>query len=184
MMPQLLNVTKKLISSPVMPVILFLLLLIPAVSDASYLIRLKNGGEFKTLRYWSEGDQIKFYIYGGVAGIQKDSVRKIRELDQVYIEETVIQNAAKKSQLQPPRQKEDKTDNDLVDIEYYKREKQRLEQELDEAKQRYLSSLGSGDKETKHAASRDALKINIQIDQLKKELKEKNKGVLPEWWNE
>ena len=115
-------------------------------------------------------------------GIEKDFVRKIRKSDRVYIEETIIQNAAKKPQ--PPRQKAEKTDNDLADIEYYKKEKQRLEQELDEAKQRYLSSLESGDKKTKHAASRDALKINIQIDQLKKELKEKNKGVLPEWWNE
>ncbi|MDO8723938.1 MAG: hypothetical protein Q7J31_17175 [Syntrophales bacterium] len=165
-------------------VAIFYLFAIPAVSGASYLIRLKNGGELATPMYWSEGDQIKFYIYGGVAGIQKDSVRKIRKLDQVYIEETVIQNAVKKSQLQPPIQKAGKTDNDLIDIEYYKREKQRLEQELDEAKQRYLSSLEKGDEETKHAASRDALKINIQIDQLKKELTEKNKGALPEWRNE
>ena len=118
--------------------------------------------------------------------ISKELIRILEKTDlvyedRVYIEETIIQNVAKKPQ--PPRQKAEKTDNDLVDIEYYKREKQRLEQELDEAKQRYLSSLEKGDKESKHAASRDALKINIQIDQLKKELKEKNKGVLPEWWN-
>lgn len=112
-------------------------------------------------------------------GIRKSSVKAIRKSDIAYKEEIVIQNAAQKPQL--PRQKPEKSDNDL---EYYKREKQRLEQELDKAKRRYLSSLENKDKETKHAASRDALKINNQIDQLKKELKEKNKGVLPEWWNE
>ena len=154
----------------------------PSVCLSSYLIELKNGSTFITNHYWEKKGQIKFYYRGGVVGIPKESVFKISESDEAYREETVIQNAAKKPQ--PHRQKAEKIDNDLIDIEYYKREKQRLEQELDEAKQRYLSSLEKGDKETKHAASRDALKINIQIDQLKKELKEKNKGVLPEWWNE
>jgi hypothetical protein len=150
----------------------------PSVCLSSYLIELKNGSTFITNHYWEKKGQIKFYYRGGIVGIAKNFVKAIRKSD---IEETVIQNAAQKPQ--PLRQKAEKTDNDLIDIEYYKKEKQRLEQELDEAKQRYLSSLEKGDKETKHAASRDALKINIQIDQLKKELKEKNKGVLPEWWN-
>ena len=156
-------------------------LIYPSISFASYLIELKNGSTFITNHYWKQKGQIKFYYRGGVVGIPKNFVKAIRKSD---IEETVIQNAAKKPQPQPPRQKTEKTDNDLVDIEYYKKEKQRLEQELDETKRRYLSSLEKGDKKTKHAASRDALKINVQIDQLKKELKEKNKGVLPEWWNE
>lgn len=168
------------------PLIIISFIMLPAVCFSSYLIELNNGSKFIIYRYWEKGNLIKFYYYGGVVGISKDLIRKIEKTDlvyedRVYIEETIIQNAAKKPQ--PPRQKAEKTDNDLVDIEYYKREKQRLEQELDEAKQRYLSSLEKGDKETKHAASRDALKINIQIDQLKKELKEKNKRVLPEWWN-
>ena len=168
------------------PLIIISFIIWPAVCFSSYLIELNNGSKFIIYQYWEKGNLIKFYYYGGVVGISKDLIRKIEKTDlvyedRVYIEETIIQNAAKKPQ--PPRQKAEKTDNDLVDIEYYKREKQRLEQELDEAKQRYLSSLEKGDKETKHAASRDALKINIQIDQLKKELKEKNKRVLPEWWN-
>jgi hypothetical protein len=156
----------------------------PSVCFSSYLIELKNGSTFITNHYWKEGQQIKFYYRGGIVGIAKNFVKAIRKSDIAYKEETVIQNAAKKPQPQPLRQKAEKTDNDLIDIEYYKREKQRLEQELDEAKRRYLNSLEKGDKETKHAASRDVLKINIQIDQLKKELKEKNRGVLPEWWNE
>ena len=163
------------------PLIIISFIIWPAVCFSSYLIELKNGSTFITNYYWKKKDQIKFYYRGGVVGVGKDFVRKIRKSGRVYIEETIIQNAAQKPQLR--RQKADKTDNDLVDIEYYKREKQKLEQELYEAKQRYLISLEKGDKETKRAASKDALKINIQIDQLKKELKEKNRGV-PEWWNE
>lgn len=168
------------------PLIIIPLIIWPVVCFSSYLIELNNGSKFIIYQYWEKGNLIKFYYYGGVVGIHKNLIKKIEKTnlvceDQVYLEETIIQNAVQKPQ--PRGQKADKTDNDLVDIKYYKREKQRLEQELDEAKQRYLSSLEKGDKETKHAASRDALKINIQIDQVKKELKEKNKGILPEWWN-
>lgn len=44
---------------------------------SSYLIQLRNGAEFTTYQYWEEGDQIKFCLYGGVVGVQKDFVRKI-----------------------------------------------------------------------------------------------------------
>ncbi|MDZ7696961.1 MAG: hypothetical protein U5R49_08600 [Deltaproteobacteria bacterium] len=72
----------------------------------------------------------------------------------------------------------------MIDIDYYKKEKQRLEKELSEAKYRYLTGLERNDKEAKYVAARDASKIKAQIEQLKKELKEKNNGVLPEWWNQ
>lgn len=166
------------------PLIIIPFIIWSDVCFSFYLIELNNGSTFTTNHYWKKKSQIKFYFRGGVVGVEKDFVRKIRKSDQVYIEENVIQNTAQKPQAQQSIQKAENTDNDLVDIEYYKKEKQRLEQKLNEAKRRYLNSLESGDKETKYAASKNALKINIQIDQLKKELKEKNKGLLPEWWNE
>jgi len=173
-------------------IVMITMLSYPLLSFADYIIYLKSGRQFVTERYWEEGGEIKFHFKSGVLGIPRAAV--------VSIEEVIPEAPAKKEpppeavpkapvKKEAPPEAEvsetaEKTDNDLVDIEYYKREKQRLEQELDEAKRRYLSSLENGDKETRHAASRDALKINIQIDQLKKELKGKNKGVLPEWWNE
>jgi hypothetical protein len=164
----------------------------PSICLSSYLIELKNGSTFITNHYWKEGRQIKFYYRGGIVGIRKGLIRQIRESDLPYKEEVVEEKAPPTPDVPEVAPKEagekagEKTEaeSEEIDIEYYKKEKQRLEQKLDEAKQRYLSSLEKGDKETKHAASRDVLKINIQIDQLKKELKEKNKGVLPEWWNE
>ena len=182
-------------------VIFIALVAYPFVCFSAFVIHLKNGQAFQTDSYWEDGGEIKFHRYGGVVGIKKDLVREIEEVvdlpeDKKAVKDKPIQPAeAAKKKVKPPEKADDvekaevpeaaeKTDNDLVDIEYYKREKQRLEQELDEAKRRYLSSLENGNKETKHAASRNALKINIQIDQLKKELKEKNKGILPKWWNE
>lgn len=54
-------------------------LICSAVAEAAYVIKLKNGNEFVTGRYWHEGRQIMFDIYGGVFGIDKAFVIKIEE---------------------------------------------------------------------------------------------------------
>jgi hypothetical protein len=46
-------------------------------ADAGYLIRLRNGNEYVTNRYWYEGYQILFDTYGGIFGIDKAFVSKI-----------------------------------------------------------------------------------------------------------
>lgn len=87
---------KKSISSPV--ILIFLLLLIPAVSDASYLIRLKNGGELATPRYWIEGKQIYFYYGGGIAGIERKEIDRVerREKETVGDMDATLENIDKK----------------------------------------------------------------------------------------
>ncbi|HZD41328.1 MAG TPA: hypothetical protein VE131_11435 [Terriglobales bacterium] len=53
------------------------------LSDASaaFVIKLRNGNEFVTSRYWQEGKQIMFDTYGGVFGIDKGFVLKIETSD-------------------------------------------------------------------------------------------------------
>jgi hypothetical protein len=53
-----------------------------SIVDAAYLIQLKNGNEFVTDRYWQEGQQLLFYIYGGVFGVDRASVSKIEKSGQ------------------------------------------------------------------------------------------------------
>ena len=55
--------------------------ILPGASDASYLIRLKNGGELITPFYWVEGEWIKFYYVGGIVGVGKDFVSRIEKSD-------------------------------------------------------------------------------------------------------
>lgn len=50
-------------------------------ADAAFVIKLRNGNEFVTDRYWHEGKQIMFDAYGGVFGIDKAFVIKIEESD-------------------------------------------------------------------------------------------------------
>lgn len=51
----------------------------PLLSHASYIIHLKGGGQFITSKYWEEDGQIKFFVSGGMMGIDKDTVRKIEK---------------------------------------------------------------------------------------------------------
>jgi len=54
--------------------------MIPSISIASYIIKLKNGRKISVQYYWKEGDNILFHIYGGVVGIRKDQVKEIEGL--------------------------------------------------------------------------------------------------------
>ncbi|HXG51458.1 MAG TPA: hypothetical protein VNN77_08660 [candidate division Zixibacteria bacterium] len=47
------------------------------LAEAAFIIRLKNGNEFVTGRYWVEGTQVLFDAYGGVFGVEKQLVAKI-----------------------------------------------------------------------------------------------------------
>jgi len=50
-------------------------------AEAAFVIKLKNGNEFVTGRYWHEGRQVLFDTYGGVFGVEKAFVIKIEHAD-------------------------------------------------------------------------------------------------------
>lgn len=60
-------------------IVIIIFLIYPSVGFSYYYIHLKNGRGFQTYQYWEEGDQIRFYIYDGIMGIPKNSVKKIKE---------------------------------------------------------------------------------------------------------
>jgi hypothetical protein len=51
--------------------------------DGAYVIKLKNGNEYVTTRYWREGKQVLFETYDGVFGIENSFVAKIEKTEQV-----------------------------------------------------------------------------------------------------
>jgi len=79
------------------------ILILPAVSHAEYLIQLSNGGQFVTPQYWEEDREIRFYISGGVMGIEKNFVKKIEKFrftdDSAYVvkPKQIPQNAGQTS---------------------------------------------------------------------------------------
>src|SRR5687768_17071809 len=77
------------------------------VADAAYLIKLKNGNEYVTSRYWHDGGQVMFDTYDGVFGIAKSFVSKIEKTDQVIRLATIAdRDPGEKSQ--PDKSQKDK----------------------------------------------------------------------------
>jgi hypothetical protein len=72
-----------------------LILTFATVVEAAYLIRLKNGNEILTGRYWQEGQQIMFDAYGGVFGIDKAFVTKIEESHKALKPEAAVREDPK-----------------------------------------------------------------------------------------
>lgn len=50
-------------------------------AHAAYLIKLKNGNEFVTSRYWQDGKQILFETYDGTFGVAKGFVTRVEKTD-------------------------------------------------------------------------------------------------------
>jgi FtsZ-interacting cell division protein YlmF len=65
------------------------------VGEAAYVIKLGNGNEFITGRYWHEGTQVMFDVYGGVFGIDRAFVTKIEESDKALKLEAAVREDPK-----------------------------------------------------------------------------------------
>jgi hypothetical protein len=54
-----------------------------SLARSAYVIKLKNGNEYITNRYWQENTQVLFDAEGGIFGIDKLFVSKIEKTDKV-----------------------------------------------------------------------------------------------------
>jgi len=69
--------------------------------EAAYVIKLANGNELITGRYWHEGTQLMFDVYGGIFGIDRAFVAKIEESSKALkLEAAVYDDAKDKLQIQ------------------------------------------------------------------------------------
>ena len=164
-------------------IITIVFLICPSICFSSYLIELKNGSTFITNHYWEEGSQIKFYYYGGVVGVEKDLVRKIGESDLPYKEEVVEEKAPPKEAGEKAREKTE-AESQEIDVEYYQRMNEKLWEKYREAKERYDQSKLDRDEFAKNNAKKEIIEALDKLTELSRELKKKNKDILPDWWQD
>lgn len=69
------------------------------VAQAAYLIRLRNGNEFVTSRYWQDGKQILFETYDGTFGVDKRFVTRVEKTDKPV---RLITTAQAAEEIKPP----------------------------------------------------------------------------------
>jgi hypothetical protein len=156
---------------------------------SSYLIYLKNGNQLRTSYYWEEGDEIRFYVYGGIVGIPKHSIigfkksTKIEDDPMVRDQKVTDRTDTQSSNRQTTSRRGDKKD-EPVDINYYREKKAALKGKLEGALEKNREATRSKDPQAKEATRQEMLKHATQLHALEDELKEKNQGTLPDWWKE
>ena len=81
-------------------------------ADGAYIIRLKNGNEYVTARYWQEGTQVLFDTYGGVFGVDKAFIFKIEKSSNgVRLAAVSDGGAAEPTQSSPDKSNKDSTES-------------------------------------------------------------------------
>jgi hypothetical protein len=170
----------------ILPFLMLLIsLLLPVVSDASYIIHLENGGRFLTPQYWEEDNYVKFYIAGGMMGIEKKSVRKIErstiDLDGIYEmkkpEKRPAEAEPKAEKILSPQEPREK-----IDLKAYQDKMATLKAEANETRARLREAIKNKDRDAETKAAEDRRKIADETRKLSEELKGKNNGKLPVDW--
>jgi len=193
---------KKTISS----LVILLMFLVPALGNASYIIRLKNGGQLATPAYWTEGNWLFFYCVGGTAGMERKEIDKIETLkpeDGGYTVRTPAIAAKKELPPPPPAaekakepgkspvEAEPKAEKSLspqkppekIDLKAYQDKMATLKAEVNKTLTRIRKATINKDLEAKDEATADNRRISAEMWKLTEELKEKNNGKLPaDWW--
>jgi hypothetical protein len=192
---------------------LTIFLLSSRVYGSSFIIELKNGREVATSRVWEEGDEIKFYAPQGTAGFPKALVKRIRTLTAASNDKTTMsslspstsdakapttgepsqtnanqeiesrENVENGKSSQEQRLASDKSPK-AGDAQEYRAKKLTLTSGLDDATNKYLAASGARNPDAKQAALDNMREYSKKIIDLGDEVKKKNGGVLPEWWNE
>ena len=187
----------------ILSLIILLLFLVPALGNASYLIRLKNGGQLFTSAYWFEDRMILFYCPGGIAGMERREIDRIERDDTYDNLGTVGRDIEKKAPPPPPKtekpqepgkspvEAEQKAEEILspqkprekIDLKAYQDKMARLKADLNKTLARIRKATTNKDLGAKDEATADNRKISAEMWKLTEELQEKNNGKLPDdWW--
>lgn len=196
-------------SKIVLALVVSLCLLAPSLSAARYIIKLKNGREITTERYWNEGNKVMFERDSGVLGVSKDQVVEIKEekpttsgVEVPYTgpRDATPPPAASQARVAPPTppsapastgqgqaptaalQAEKKKEK--IDEEYYKQKRQEILDRIDTFVEQRSQATQNQDGTGKKAARQGYLNASKELFALQEELKKKNGGELPEWWKQ
>jgi hypothetical protein len=175
----------------------------------SFIIELNNGREITTTQVWEEGDEVKFFVHQGTAGVHRALVKSIQTSAPVY-NDSVSRRAIPLRLTDLKASMADKSSPKKSDIRHeaghghsahekryggdmrlqggasqaYREQKLALTSKFDEATKKYLEATVAGNPDSQKGALDERKEISKRIYALADEVKAKNGGVLPAWWNE
>jgi len=159
----------------------------PSICFSSYLIELNNGSAFIINHYWKEGGQIKFYYYGGVVGIKKEFVRKIRESDLPYIVEEPQPAKKEKSRAEAEYKPESKQKKEArllppPEKKAFLEEKMRIATEIEAVSAAYKKAKVKKDRNEQDKHWKKLLLLHKKRSALRDQAKTAHGGQVPSWW--
>ncbi len=168
-----------------------------AFSEIYYLIVLKNGGSLATPLYWQAGAQIFFFHAGGTVGVAEQAIERVEKhqgarnffgSSAAGTEEARGLSPAppppKDKSPEPEKQAGAKSPEEKVNIADYKEKKDLLEVELESLLDRRREAGQRKDREAQEKLTEEIRNVSTEVYKITDEVKEKNKGRLPEgWWN-
>lgn len=185
---------KKTISA----IIIFSLFFMPALGNASYLLRLKNGRQLATPAYWFEGRLIFFSIPGGTAGMERTEIASIENSEyetQDNLNTVIVSSETEKEGLpptaptgklqeQPPSSKTKEKEELNDEMKAYKKTKDQMTEELNRLLEKMHEASATRDNDAKEKIREQVRTKSKEIYKFSDEVKERNKGKLPEgWWD-
>ncbi len=174
----------------------------------SFIIELHNGHEVITPRVWEEGNEIKFSIYQGTAGVPRALVKRIKTsglvnndkvarssipqspdetdkpTEKISQNETDIRDQERNVKSEDEKKHNSGMTHETEDLMSDGEKKLRLTSQLDAATKRYREASEAGNLDAKKSALNDMRAYRKKIFKLMDEVKNKNEGELPTWWNE
>ena len=176
------------------PIAFLVILMLPTVCPAAYLIELKTGISFVTDEYWEEDGQIKFNHYGGIMGISKETISTITDTEAPVPEEIiqtdppVIKNLAES--IKTEKSMPDNIDNNKQDPDFEKKVQKckasrwRIQDNMITQKQYFDTAKEQNDQTAKDDAWKRLIELNKEKNRLRQKVKDLYKGTLPEWWDD
>jgi hypothetical protein len=156
-----------------------------AVAHAtSWIIELHNGGELTTTHAWEEGEEVKFFIAQGTAGVPRALVKRIAPSAKNFKPESDNRHEAGVGQSAPEQKESGDMQRQEGASPADREKKLALTSQLDDARKKYVEATAAKDPASQQGAL-DAIKAaSKKLYVLADEVKEKHGGVLPAWWNE
>ena len=175
-------------------------IVLPARGLAAYLIELKNGSQYVTSDYWEEGNQIKFNFSGGQIGFSKDSVLKITDTD-LPVKAEIVTPEPPETEAEPAPEAATPSEPGTeaegapevaapsepappdIDHEVYMARKRAILHQYKIHEEKFNQALENKDRESERTAVEELHKTTEEMNELIREIREENNGVLPDWWH-
>jgi hypothetical protein len=151
---------------------------------SSWVIELTNGRAITASRVWEEGDDLKFAMTHGSAGVSKALVKRVTSATKRATSEHDIRQAAGQGSSPQAATEDGVMQSQKSTSQADREQKLALTTQLADARKKYLEAMVARNPSAEQEALENMQAVYKQIYALADAVKAKHEGALPAWWNE